>query len=210
MMRKQNPRRVSFGIGLSVAVALFVCLGFAQANACTIPDPCPDCPTPVWWDTADAQIVFDPIPKIGKGKTSRAYRPGYPKKDWFKYTWNTFSSFDGNDFIGVAFQFTGDWGGDKPVVSITGYYDEQDLDPITMTLFSGDFNVDDGCAWINTTMYPQPARETFLIALGGPDYGFDVNCLTLGTKCVVPLPSTLLLLGGGLVGIFGLKRRKRS
>lgn len=69
-----------------------------------------------------------------------------------------------------------------------------------------------GWAYFGASLFPQPAREEFNILvdtffLGIP--AFQIDRIEIGTYCV-PIPSALLLFGGGLAGLVGLKRRKQK
>jgi hypothetical protein len=91
-------------------------------------------------------------------------------------------------------------------IMITGY-SSQDA-PKSVDGFNYGWN-QDGWVWMEAWMFPQPDRETFFVNVLSTDGGFNVTYLELGTKCVVPVPSSLLLLGSGLFGLVAW-RRKRS
>ena len=110
----------------------------------------------------------------------------------------------------VSFTFDGDLPQQGELVSIASYYDELDEETDTMLFSIGNgLNVEGNCAWLEASLLPQPDRESFVIALGNPNGEFSVNCVQLATKCV-PIPSTLLLLGGGLVGLIGVRKKLKS
>jgi len=230
-----KTKRCGYGrllIGLCACVGLVLSLGLTQGQACTVlqTDPCPEC-VPGWWAKADAQVVFDSVPDMGRSGEGTAERlsPGGA----FSYSWETMSFFDTDYLIlnleneenasltkhfWVSYHFNGTLptdasllGGTSGLLGITGYYEtlisENDQSLAFTSTDFGVLEVEHGkCAWVEATMWPQPARESFLLVVGKDD--FSVDHLKLGTKCV-PLPSTLLLLGGGLVGLIGFKRRKK-
>ena len=57
--------------------------------------------------------------------------------------------------------------------------------------------------WMGTII-PQPSLEKFVIFFDGTAY---VDQVDIDTRCV-PIPCTVLLLGSGLIGFVGIRRRK--
>jgi hypothetical protein len=159
---------------------------------------------------------------MGTGGSARAGRPGYSWTDWYHYSWDTFS-IDELDYLvvnldneengamikdlWVSFTFTGALPANQHLVYITSYYENLGLPNDTESYGIGNgLEVFENCVWLETSIFPQPDRESFVIALGDAD-DFYVDCVQLATKCV-PIPSTLLLLGGGLAGLIGFRRRR--
>jgi hypothetical protein len=94
-------------------------------------------------------------------------------------------SFLGN----TMWTHTDSWSFTSPVTHDQTYYDHghiyyRDLDPLTVLL----------------TQYSYYTRVTLI----------EVNALSGNSLAPVPEPSTMLLLGTGLAGLFGFKRRKRD
>lgn len=221
MARKWNVALIALFCGL--------CLIFgAQVSLASVVQFSPVPPRPDWWDSADARVIFDdnensaypcvpPVPSSGSGTAEGP--AGYA------YDYQAFSFLEDGiwgDFLHVrlqnefnpdmikkfwvAYHYEGDplYHGDVAFIEITGYYPDgsregSDIWPVVY----GDW------VYLEFEMFPQPYLEDFLVGIGVSDGGpndFSVDYLEMGTYCV-PIPSTLLLLGGGLAGLFGLRRR---
>lgn len=204
-------RKAGFWGGLLVCFVLVFSLGVSQANACAI--PCPDC-IPEWWTTADARIdmpswtldMWD-----GGGGTADGTK-GYD------FSYSTFETPEGA-FLAVNLENEENQNMEKkffvglhvsssqsylPFVKVTSYYADGSVVPL-------EYVASNEGLWfcLEETISPQPGFESFLIKLSNEDGAAVVDYVKLGTKCV-PIPSTLLLLGGGLVGLVGIRKKLKS
>lgn len=214
MARKWNLALIAVFCGLCLILGAQVSLASVIQSEPTRPD---------WWDSADARVIFDnedpaypsvpSVPSSGGGTAEGT--KGYP------YNYMT-TSFPMNEFwvdaillhlenqfnpdkvkkFWVAYHFQGT--NIDPGIEITGYYPDGSRQGT-----HGSAVVDGDWVYLETEMFPQPLSEDFMVWIGASEDGanaFSVDYLEMGTYCV-PIPSTLLLLGGGLAGLFGLRRR---
>jgi hypothetical protein len=216
-MSNKSYKRRSFWVGLYVFAALFIGLGFVQAQACVVvQEPCDGCERPDWWDTADAQVTF-PSWTLGMWKGGGGTAAG--EKD-YSFSYSTYENPDGK-FISVnleneqALPIKQIWvafhvkegvsvEGFEPTIQITGHYNNQD--PEVLFNDVSDITVSGNWFCLETLMTPQPAFENFIIRIGD-DYRL-ADYLELGTKGAVPIPSTVLLLGAGFAGLVGFRKRR--
>ncbi len=197
-----------------------------SAWASPVPDYRPD-----WWSNADAKVSLDtPAPGTSGGGIADGSK-GYA------YTWMTLTFFDSDPEDGGRTNFLTVWLDNDENQNMTkkfwlavhfseAFSELPDSDPPTITGYYEDGtyksltpNVDDVVLagnWVywEPSMFPQPDRETFVIQTLG-DYlnpektNFTIDYVEMGTYCV-PIPSTLLLLSGGLLSIAGLRRKLRK
>lgn len=217
---KAKLEAIGFLSALLLVLALVVGSIQAQANMVSVDRP-------DWWDTADAQVIFNQLPTAGTtGGGIAGGSAGYG------YDYMTVSfPFPGarEDYLLVNLDNQEDPGkwklfwiaahiGGQGVGSVINNLDVEEFVLITGYDSAGnprgvdgfDYGWNDGdWIWVEAWMFPQPDRETFLVQILSEADGFNVDYLELGTKCVVPIPSTLLLLGGGLLGIIGLRRKAK-
>jgi len=220
--------RVVFS-GLVVFIGFFML--FSTANACVA--TAPDHKRPDWWDMADAKIVFSPlIYKDISTPVEADGLKGYKYKVHFNVTGNDFLSQtymhidleneenpDMTKLFWVGFHFAefidGDYLPNESFVDIVAEYNNgSQTGSIPFDYFEIDSNGSgSGWAYYAASLFPQPASEKFTILvdtfLGGQPI-FQIDQVEIGTKCVVPIPSALILFGGGLAGLVGLKRRKEK
>ena len=197
-----------------VSLLVFTALPALACHSCDYTPP----ERPDWWDNADAKVIFCPVPSMGtSGGGTAAGTKGY------EYSWMTQSIFD-SDYLSVLLQnqenqsmtklfwvavHFSDWNndlGDCEAPIITGYYRDGSSESISPEYGDGTVWVNGDWAFWESELFPQPDRETFTINVAGEE--FEIDYVENGTYCV-PIPSTLFLLGGGLVGLFGIRRRIR-
>lgn len=98
-------------------------------------------------------------------------------------------------------------GGLVPSVSVSS-------DPGTQIVQTGGVIRDGGApTWyavvLEGTIYPQPDKETFTFTF--PGQGHWIDDIYVGTHCVyIPEPGTMLLLGGGLLGLLARRRKRKK
>jgi len=219
MQVKSNIKNRIVFPGLAVFIGFFMLCSSVYAG---LVEDRPD-----WWevDIADAMVVFDGMPMQGT-TGSEILAAGTAK---FEYDYSTFSWIGGGSFDNYLFVNLGNqWNPTKikkiwigyetvgdiplsPLMSITGYHENGET--IEAMVINDYYDESEKYGFIEAIIAPQPDRETFLFHIASintndPQFDFSIDYLEIGTKCVVPIPSALVLLGGGLIGLVGLRRRK--
>jgi hypothetical protein len=184
---------------------------------------------PDWWGgTADAMIIFDPIPGVeildpvmAGGEKGYAYTVDFSEQSWTIPSYGTVTNsfinvdltneenLDKTKLFWVAFQYESNYSPNYTSVSIRGHYEDGSISP---ELVSADnFRIVNDWVYVEARLSHQPAWDEFVIQLDSVINGipfYNINYLEIGTECV-PIPSTLLLFGGGVVGLAGVVRRRK-
>jgi hypothetical protein len=117
-------------------------------------------------------------------------------ENYFGLYWGTIDSFNSVTFNNTISGDTLTYTGDK-LLLLSGGGGNLDGDQATNPLDNGYVNFFFG------GMFNQ-------VVLSTADYNFEVNKLAVGNSDPVPEPTTMVLMGMGLFGIVGLKKRKKN
>ena len=190
-----------FLVVLFSVLLVFVVAGSAEAYYIT---------DPLTFDVADGKyIVYDPdIGKYGGGTISweHSYAECCEEGDKIVGAWLTIVANDVDM-------------GEIDVVSITG--ETSSIGQLNQLTFNNQLDIRSPNYYThdysNTTSDPMPIDLALLASSGGTlpievvvpvNFGVRIMSSTLTVECApVPIPSALLLLGSGIVGLFGLRRK---
>jgi hypothetical protein len=216
--------RIAFS-GLAVFISFFMLLSTANAVV--------DHERPDWWLDANARIVFSPLGYEDITDPLFADGLGYKYTVHFNVTGNsvlsqTYMHIDLQNkenlhkiklfWVGFHYLVDPSIGEDflpnETFVDIIGNYnDNTQTGSIPFDYFNIEVDQDgSGWAYFAASLFPQPASEEFIILVDTflmGDQIFQIDQIEIGTKCV-PIPSALILFGGGLAGLVGIRRRKQK
>lgn len=219
----KTPRNILYGTAILIT-GLFL----SVSSAFAVPNDFPlDDERPLWWDTADATITFEPVPGLGSFVTGIAdgtqgygysllpYSDGINSNLVLRLENSENSEMVKNFWLALhATDSTGGTPGVIPDITVVGYGSTSPDYVVTADVDTSVY-YSDGWVFINGTITPQPASETFLISYELGSLALDY--LEVATFCIdpsdltesVPVPSALFLFAGGAGFLALIYRRKK-